>query len=380
MEISITISLQYSPKWQAESYMIFSKGRGVDTTKLEEEKVDESVIALMTDEDLKEYVPKYGDRIAVLAFARRIVSSESMRGGSSSEDRKCNLLMRLKGRLSSKKRNIAVGEDSNQSHGCYLSLIGNINAKKVQRRLEVGWLDFDPITESYKQVKTACDGGTRQLILDLHITMAELLETAKILFFPNGESMQGKLDEFTFDISDFSKLYNETKMKLLRVYMGTTRRCASVGNTETKDNESSDISTNKEASEVQRDIHLGQLLELGRKSNMDEVSNNSSFDNALQLSPEKIPLSHDMPTYCHSQDDSSEVMFSYLIPTSEISDLNETIGTCVKVIQLHRGHVFKEFIDFFLENSSLDLRGTNIEVEMILPNGQKEAGEDSGGI
>ncbi|KAL3861531.1 hypothetical protein ACJMK2_007560 [Sinanodonta woodiana] len=345
----------------------------------------------MTDEDLKEYIPKYGDRIAVLAFARRIVSSESMRGGSSSEDRKRNLLMRLKDRLSSKKRNIAVGEDSNQSRGRYLSLIGNINAKKVQRRLEVGWLDFDPVTESYKQVKTASGGGTRQLKLDLHITMAELLETAKILFFPNGESMQGKLDEFTFDISDFSKcsisqektleeVYNETKMKLLRVYMATTRRCASVGNAETKDNESSDISTNKEATEVQRDIHLGQLLELGRESSMDEVSNDSSFDNALQLSPEKIPLSHDMPTYCHSQDDSSEVMFSYLMPTSEISDLNDTIGTCVKVIQLHRGHVFKEFIDFFLENSSLDLRGTNIEVEMILPNGQKEAGEDSGGI
>ncbi|KAL3875921.1 hypothetical protein ACJMK2_033825 [Sinanodonta woodiana] len=343
----------------------FLKGRGVDTTKLEEEKVDESVIALMTDEDLKEYVPKYGDRIAVLAFARRIVSSKSMRGESSSEDRKLNLLMRLKDRLSSKKRNIAVGKDSNQSRGRYLSLIGNINAKKVQRRLEVGWLDFDPVTESYKQVKTASGGGTRQLKLDLHITMAELLETAKILFFPNGESMRGKLDEFTFDISDFSKcsisqektleeVYNETKMKLLR----------------TKDNESSDISTNKEATEVQRDIHLGQLLELGRESSMDEVSNDSSFDNALQLSPEKIPLSHDMPTYCHSQDDSSEVMFSYLIPTSEISDLNETFGTCVKVIQLHRGKVFKEFIDFFLENS----------MEMILLNGQKEVGEDSGGI
>ncbi|KAL3855106.1 hypothetical protein ACJMK2_014335 [Sinanodonta woodiana] len=113
----------------------FLNGRGVDTTKLEEEK---SVIAIMIDEDLKEYVPKYGDRNAVLAFARRIVSI-SMRGGSSSEDRKRNLLMRLKDQLSSEKRNIAVGEDSNQSHGRYLSLIGNRNAKMVQRRLEVGW-------------------------------------------------------------------------------------------------------------------------------------------------------------------------------------------------------------------------------------------------
>ncbi|KAL3854745.1 hypothetical protein ACJMK2_013994 [Sinanodonta woodiana] len=271
----------------------FLKGRGVDTTKLEEEKVAESVIALMTDEDLKEYVPQYDARIA---------------RGSSSEDRKRNLLMRLKDRLSSKKRNIAVGEDSNQSHICYLSLIGNINAKEVQKRLEVGWLDFDPLTESYKQVKTASGGGTRQLKLNLHITMAELL--AKILLFPIGESMRGKL-EFAFEISDFSKcsisqektleeVYYETEMKLLCVYMATTRRCASAGNAETKDNESSDISTNKEASEVQRDIHLGQLLESG----MDKVSNDS-FDNALQLNPEKIILSHDMPTYFHSQDDNN---------------------------------------------------------------------------
>ncbi|KAL3871996.1 hypothetical protein ACJMK2_039967 [Sinanodonta woodiana] len=325
----------------------FLNGRGGDTTKLEKEKVDESVIALMTDKDLKEYVPKYGDRIVVLAFARRIVSSESKKRGSSSEDRKRNPLMRLKDRL-----------DQRNSHGRYLSLIGNRNAKKVQSRLEVGWLDFDPVTESYN----------RQLKLNVHITMAELL--AKILLFPNGESMRGKLDEFTFDISDFSKcsisqeqtleeVYHETKMKLLCVYMATTRRCAST------------FPPIRKHQKFKETYTWGQILELGRESSMEQVSNDSSFDNALILRPEKIPLSQDMPTYCQSPDDSSEVMFSYLIPTSEMSALNETIGRCVKVIQLHRGHILKEYIDCILENSSLDLRGTNIKVEMILPNGQK---------
>ncbi|KAL3854650.1 hypothetical protein ACJMK2_013910 [Sinanodonta woodiana] len=108
----------------------------------------------MTDDNFQEYVPKYE---------------------SSCENRKRKILMLLKNRLCSNKC-IVASDDSNQSHGRYLSLTGNRNAKKVQRRLKVGWMDFDPLTDSYKQVKTASGGGTRQLKLDLLVTMAELLE------------------------------------------------------------------------------------------------------------------------------------------------------------------------------------------------------------
>ncbi|KAI9523879.1 hypothetical protein NQZ68_022511 [Dissostichus eleginoides] len=43
--------------------------------KLENEKIDASVIPVMTDADLAKYIPKAGDRIATVAFCRHNNSS-----------------------------------------------------------------------------------------------------------------------------------------------------------------------------------------------------------------------------------------------------------------------------------------------------------------
>lgn len=61
------------------------------------------------------------------------------------------------------------------------------------------------------------------------ITMGELLQLGKDLFFPNGQSFIGSVEDFDFDIRDYShnavspeltvaQLYEESKLKMLRVY------------------------------------------------------------------------------------------------------------------------------------------------------------------
>ena len=59
--------------------------------------------------------------------------------------------------------------------------------------------------------------------------MGELLETGKGLFFPNGHSSKGPVEDFEFDIRDYShnalppeitvsQLYEQTKLRMLRIY------------------------------------------------------------------------------------------------------------------------------------------------------------------
>ncbi|KAK7912570.1 hypothetical protein WMY93_012781 [Mugilogobius chulae] len=64
--------------------------------------------------------------------------------------------------------------------------------------------------------------------------MKDLLEMGKELFFPNGKSSKGPIEEFEFDIRDFShnkvpleftvnNLYEKTKLKMLRIYIASKK-------------------------------------------------------------------------------------------------------------------------------------------------------------
>ena len=63
---------------------------------------------------------------------------------------------------------------------------GNQNARKVVRRVELGWLDVT--STGYHQVKSQRGGGTRQLKIDTNCQISEIEKTAKELFFPNDNS------------------------------------------------------------------------------------------------------------------------------------------------------------------------------------------------
>ncbi|XP_061757346.1 uncharacterized protein LOC133553306 isoform X2 [Nerophis ophidion] len=107
---------------------------------------------------------------------------------------------------------------------------GQKNAAKITRRVEMGWLLFE--SGMYHQVRTRKGGGSRNLSVQKSVTMGEVLETGKCLFFANGHSSKGLIEDFEFDICDYShspvprevtvgQLYEQTKLKMLRVYTAT---------------------------------------------------------------------------------------------------------------------------------------------------------------
>ncbi|XP_062316635.1 uncharacterized protein LOC134020504 [Osmerus eperlanus] len=181
--------------------------------KLKDDKIDINVINVMTDDELKQYIERYGDRLALRAFCRQgTVTSES--------GVKPSLMQRVRDRLREREQ-LKTSADNGTAAGPSRR-VGNSYATKDNRRIEMGWLHYDKV--DFHQVRTRHGGGTRHLTVQKTVTMEELLEIGKGLFFPNGQSSKGLVEDHQFDIWDFShnpvplentvsQLYDQTKLR-----------------------------------------------------------------------------------------------------------------------------------------------------------------------
>ncbi|KAK1891294.1 UDP-N-acetylmuramoyl-L-alanyl-D-glutamate--26-diaminopimelate ligase [Dissostichus eleginoides] len=173
----------------------------------------------MTDEELGKYIERYGDRLAFRAFCRqRTGTNETTVKSGERTTVKSSLMEKIRDRLQGK------GEKADPDVG---PGVGNKHASKDTRRVEIGWLNFEK--GKYYQVRTRHGGGTRHMSVQKTMTMEELLDIGKALFFPNGKSAKGPLKDFKFDVRDFShcpvplentvqQLYDQTKLRMLRIY------------------------------------------------------------------------------------------------------------------------------------------------------------------
>ncbi|XP_039478078.1 uncharacterized protein LOC120443440 [Oreochromis aureus] len=188
---------------------------------LENEKIDASVISLMTDEELKTYLPSYGDRLAVFGFCRR-------RGSS----RKSALFERLKSKLSKRKLSEEDGSSTRQEE--HSQTTHKRNALKRNRKIEIGWMHYDEDTEVFKQVRARRGGGTRKIDICKDAKKRDILQVATGLFFPDGGNIQGPLTDFDCDLKDYQEmivddaltvgeLYHVTKLNILRFYLTTKK-------------------------------------------------------------------------------------------------------------------------------------------------------------
>ncbi|OWF35846.1 hypothetical protein KP79_PYT23047 [Mizuhopecten yessoensis] len=176
----------------------------------------------MDDQTLALYIPHLGDRIAVKDYCSHPKKTQA-------EDRKRTLLMSLKKKLSS--------ENDGKHCKKFKHLPGNTNAKKNTRKIELGLLNLD--NNVFKQVRTKNGGGTRKIDVDKSMKKGELIDLATSLFFPNGKSKLGSVDDFHFDLRDFSEevwnanetigeLYQKTGMPLLRFSLSITAKALQV--------------------------------------------------------------------------------------------------------------------------------------------------------
>lgn len=174
----------------------------------------------MEDEDLKRYLPRYGDRIAVIAFSKQELGKKK-----TVSDRKLSLREKLIAKLQNK-------QGSSEHMKRSLPQTGNTNAKRMSRKIELGWLHTYGVHGALKQVRSPSGGGTRTIDIFLDCVIGDLLPVAKGLFFPDGVSKKGTVEDFDFYIADQTQtkllpvmtikdLCENTKLKHIRLYMVT---------------------------------------------------------------------------------------------------------------------------------------------------------------
>ncbi|KAL3890224.1 hypothetical protein ACJMK2_002515 [Sinanodonta woodiana] len=214
-------------------------------TRMKEDGIDVTVISMMDVEQLQKYLPRYGDCLATIAYAKQQRTLEDT--ASSCSDRKRSLRDRLLEKLR------AAGNRTEHFRRA-VPQAGNINAKKILRKVEIGWLNTYGIN-GQKQVRSTYGGGTRAVQVHIDATVSDILSTGKELFFPSGISKKGKVDDFDFYLADqtgeklsdqltLKDIYESTKLKTLRLYVVTTAhtRYLNGNNSKERNNTEPDIS------------------------------------------------------------------------------------------------------------------------------------------
>lgn len=226
-------------------------------------QVDKAVLSVMTDEQMAKYITSYGDRVAVLSFCQR----------SQCTTDKETLLQNLRDKIGARKMKrrtsgaLCCASGLFQTQGVGLAKERSKAPVKISRKIEIGWLHFNG--EEYHQVRTRYGGGTRHPTVDKATTVSEILEMGKELFFPDGNSTKGAVEDFLFDVCDFKRnpipldetvgnLYEKTKMKLLRFYICTREETASTVQSSSELNECGErlVSEDFSVSIHERDLQL----------------------------------------------------------------------------------------------------------------------------
>ena len=320
-------------------------------------QIDIETILGIGDTTLATYVDLLGDRVALRNFCTSTVTESK---ASKKKSKRAQLFETLRRKLST------GGEDGPEDHeSSTSSKRTTASRRKATRRVEFGWIHQE------KQVRKRQGGGTRKVDVDRTATKEKLLEIGKELFFPQGESTKGPSTDFSFDILDFketslpdkisvSECYELFKIGIVTFYLH------------------SQVSQRSEGSSL---AHIATIV--------DEAVNEELGSGLQETLPNLVEYGDDVsPVMAVAADPDTDFLTAALMTADELSndtmDLIEIANAChdsqppMLKIRLHRGHVFQELNDA-IENGTLD-NSSNIQVEMVMPNGTLELGDDSGGV
>lgn len=220
----------------------FLKSRGLSKDslyKIKDEKIDFATFIVLSDEQLKTIIPvTLGDLHAAKRFCSDALKKNKQKARCTSLIKKWKRKTKAAMKLKTDKSDSTTGSDNDdgQPDRRRIKLVGNQNASKIERKIELGWFDYDFKSMEYHQVKTLIKGGGTRGVSALKTWKPkDILEHGKKIFFPKGVSKRGKLSDFTFELRDFSAqaipnestvgdMYESTDVKMLRYYIFTKRK------------------------------------------------------------------------------------------------------------------------------------------------------------
>lgn len=327
---------------------------------------------------LQKFLPKLGDRLAVVDFCTR----------ANQNKRKDSLLEKLREKLKRKKG----AETGNKS------LTSEVIKQKETRMIEIGWLHFD--NGRLQQVRTKQGGGTRKISVRQEATREDIHKIAKTIFFEDGMSSKGHETQFDFTVADFRcqeldnditvrEIFQKTGMSRLRFYITTRNKRGPSTIVRSHSQEAGIV-----ASECAENQNLDESFYLNQPENTETDLNIA--DRAIRRSRINLIMSSDNETaiteitYTTSPSVSNSDLITGIVDLEDLRSLS-SVGysdiileepgitknsTNNSILIVHRGHVLEEMIEQFLYIEIDNI----LEIEIYLPNGEKEVAQNVGGV
>ena len=143
-----------------------------------------------SDEQLTELGPlRRGDLLSLRSFV-----NEKLRG-ESRDEKKRKLLNLLQKKVKSKKKK--VEEKASTEPG------PSNQIKDGHRKVQFGWLHYDPQQKRYVGVRLAKGGGTRNVSAKRSSDVHDLIALGKSIFFPGGTSFFGRIEDMISTLGNF---------------------------------------------------------------------------------------------------------------------------------------------------------------------------------
>ena len=208
-------------------------------------QIDADLVANVVNIDsLSYYLPQPRDRL-VAVYTAQMVTKEAKQSSKNESERQIkklleNLHSKINDLQAARKRNREpVENDTGQRAKLRKKAkYSDYNESKTTLQVQFSWLMYNERRKKYSQVRVRQGGGTRTIQMNKEWTKADILKYGKSIFFDEGKSLMGKLEDFDFDIldnkqrpfpdratvSELVKTLRQSGMLTMHCYMATKRR------------------------------------------------------------------------------------------------------------------------------------------------------------
>jgi len=183
-------------------------------------QIDVDVLPLMSEDDIRIYIPHKGHRVLALDFCRK---GKSVSDGLSLSKSKTTLFNRI-----SEKMRFNRHKGQTTTTDARKKSIPNKGNTKPDRIVEIAWCNYRRSKGRYVQVKKTTGGGTRYPRMLKSANKSDIIKEARELFFPDGVSPIGNVNDFEMDVSlnvkginrlgdiTIGEMYEKSKVRYLR--------------------------------------------------------------------------------------------------------------------------------------------------------------------
>jgi hypothetical protein len=156
--------------------------------------MDASAIVHASDQVLRGLGLKTGDILSLRAY---VSEKQDSKKDEERQARKASLIEQL---LEQKKTTSGGSGTKRKSE----SQTGSKKQKqKSSKKVQIGWMHYNEEQQRYVPVRMAKGGGARDIDMPVNANIEHVKESSASLFFPNGTSFFGKLDEMELSVGNY---------------------------------------------------------------------------------------------------------------------------------------------------------------------------------